>query len=76
MITTLQEKQLAMADRLEAREAYRDDLGTLTSIDATCNTCRESKHFNCADSIRTFVYLHKGHYTWFTFTGFVRATGK
>lgn len=50
-----------LADKIESRECRHNSLGILSDIWCYCNTCKIRKHFNCADSIRNFAYLHENH---------------
>lgn len=64
-LTETQEKQLAFIDKIEPYES----LNKLRTYHITCNTCKISKVFHAADSCRSFINQHEGHYTWLQHEG-------
>jgi hypothetical protein len=58
-----QAKSLAWAEFFEQTVEMKYGLASTKRYDCYCHDCKEGHCFGAADSIRTFILLHKDHKT-------------
>jgi len=71
-LTAHQERQIEWTRRQEQWES----LTRLSNYEVKCRTCKTSVFCHAADTIRTFIYEHAGHYTWITDFGKTKPEAK
>ena len=67
--TANQAKQLIFLERGEKLEVA----GNLKSFFVSCKECNEERELHSCDGASTFVKMHKGHRTWVTNAGTIKA---